>query len=81
MSFEEWARLSQELRAQEMAKAAQMFKAQPQDQLGMTWTYYGGPMDGETETMHPAMNSTIERRGWRYVCEFATRRLRCVGPA
>mgnify|MGYP001174141945 CR=1 FL=1 len=79
MSFEERARLSQELRAQEMAKAAQMFK----DQLGIMfmWTYYGGPMDGETETMHPAMNSTIERRGWRYVCEFATRRLRCVGPA
>ena len=40
MSFEERARLSQELRAQEMAKAAQMFK----DQLGtmLMGTYYGG---------------------------------------
>lgn len=69
MNFREWARLQQEHFLQHPPK--------PQDQLN--FEFYGGPMDGAKETMHPAMNSTIERSGYRYVCEFGARKLRCVG--
>lgn len=52
----------------------------PEDQLGISYEYIGGPMDGETERIllpFGLASSTIFRRGYRY--EMDGRKLRCAG--
>ena len=70
-SYDEWFQRRQEFYAQH--------PPQPQDQMGITYEYVGGPMDGVTEKMHPAMNMRIVRKGYRYVCDFGARKLRSAG--